>query len=65
MHIYIYIPQVFNKNQQNAHWSMAGSAYPAIDQTAYMDAWKKYHKTAIKSLPEDEHLDVRNTSKKI
>ena len=29
----------------------------AIDQTAYIDAWKKYHKTACKSLPEDEHLD--------
>ena len=24
---------------------------------------KKYHKTACKSLPEDEHLDVRNMSK--
>jgi len=20
--------------------------YPAVDQTAYIDAWKKYHKTA-------------------
>jgi len=36
---------------------------PAIDQTAYMDAWKKYHKTACTSLPEDEHLDVRKMSK--
>ena len=32
-----YIPQVCNKNLQNAHWQMAGTAYPAIDQTAYMD----------------------------
>jgi len=38
-------------------------AHPAIDQTAYMDAWKKYRKTACISLPEDEHLDVRNMSK--
>ena len=38
-------------------------AQPDIDQTAYMDAWKKYHKTARTSLPEDEHLDVRNMSK--
>jgi len=36
---------------------------PAIDQTAYMDAWHKYHQTARRSLPEDEHLDVRNTLK--
>jgi hypothetical protein len=31
---------------------------PAIDQTAYIDAGKKYHKTACTSLPEEEHLDV-------
>ena len=37
-------------------------AHPAIDQAAYMDAWKKY-KTACTSLPEDEHWDVRNMSK--
>jgi len=30
---------------------------------AYMDARKKYHKTACASLPEDEHLVVRNMSK--
>jgi len=43
---------------------MAGcaEAHPAIDQTAaYMDAGKKYHRTAC--LPEDEHSDVRNMSK--
>ena len=28
-----------------------------------IDAWKKYHKTAYTSLPDDEHLDVRNMSK--
>ena len=42
---------------------MAGcaEAHPAIDQTAaYMDAWKKCHKTARTSLPEYEYLDVRN-----
>jgi hypothetical protein len=33
-----------------------------IDLTAYVDARKKYHKNASKSLPEDEHLDVRNMS---
>jgi len=32
-------------------------AHPAIDQTAYRDAWKKYHKT------EGENLDVWNVSK--
>ena len=31
---------------------------PSNDQTAYMDAWNKYHKTARTSLPEDEHLYV-------
>ena len=36
---------------------------PAIEQNAYMNAWKKYHKTACASLPEDEHLDVRNMLK--
>ena len=40
-------------------------ANPAIDQTCYLDAWKKYRKNYIKSLPEDEHLDVRNMSKKL
>jgi hypothetical protein len=35
----------------------------ATDQTASMDAWKKYHKTACTSLPEDEHLDGGNISK--
>jgi len=35
----------------------------AIDQTTYMDPWKKYHKTARTSLPEDEHLNVQNLSK--
>jgi hypothetical protein len=34
-------------------------------QTAYIDMWKKYRKTACTNLPEDEHLDVRNMSKKI
>ena len=38
-------------------------AHSAIDQTAYMDPRKKYHKTTHISLPEDEHLDVRNMSK--
>jgi len=36
---------------------------PAIDQTAFMDTCKKYHKTAFKSLPDDEQLDVQNMSK--
>jgi len=30
--------------------------------TAYMDAWKKYHKAVCTNLPEDEHLDVWNMS---
>ena len=28
-----------------------------------MDFWKKCHKTAYTSFPEDEHLNVRNMSK--
>ena len=32
-------------------------AHPAVDQTAYTDAWKKYRTT------EGEHLDVRNMPK--
>jgi hypothetical protein len=35
-----------------------------IDQTAHMDARKKYHTNACTDLPEDEHLDVRNMSVK-
>ena len=50
------------KYQQNAHL-LHYQAHPAIYQTAYMDARKKYHKTGCKSLPEDERLDVRNVSK--
>jgi hypothetical protein len=38
-------------------------AHPAMDQTAYVDAWYKYYKTTCTSLPEDKHLDVRNMSK--
>jgi len=34
-----------------------------VDQTAYMEAWKKYHKIARTNPPEDKHLDVRNMSK--
>jgi hypothetical protein len=34
--------------------------HPDTDKTADMDAWKEFHKTACTSLPEDEHLDVRN-----
>jgi len=38
-------------------------AHSDIDQTACVDAWKKCHENACTSLPEDEHLDVRNMSK--
>ena len=38
-------------------------AHPAIDQTAYMDEWKKPHKIACTNLPDDVNLDVRNISK--
>ena len=40
--------------------SIKYQAHTDIDQTTYMDAWKKYHKTVCTSLPEDERLDVRN-----
>jgi len=38
---------------------------PALSSTRLLIwiQWKKYHKTACTSLPEDEHLDVRNMSK--
>jgi hypothetical protein len=29
------------------------------------DTWKKYQKIACTNLPEDEHLDFRNMSKKL
>jgi len=35
----------------------------AIDRTAYMDARKKHHKTTCTSLPDDDHLVLRNVSK--
>jgi len=38
-------------------------AYLAINETNYVDAWKKEHKTACTSLPEDKYLDVRNKPK--
>jgi hypothetical protein len=37
--------------------------YTDMEHTAYMDAWKKDHKTARRILSEDEHLVVRNMSK--
>ena len=49
--------------KQSDRWQDVLQAHPAIDQTAYTDARKKYHKTACTSLPKDEHLDVRNMSK--
>ena len=39
--------------------------HPDIDQAAYMDACKKYHKTARTILPDDEHLDAWNMSKTV
>ena len=49
--------------KQSGRWQyVLHTARPASDQTAYMDAWKEYHKTACTNLP-DEHLDVRNMSK--
>jgi hypothetical protein len=42
---------------------ISGQVHPAIEHSAYIDARKKYHKTACTSLPEDELLDVRNISK--
>jgi hypothetical protein len=47
-------------------WSSSGrlvQAHPTINQTAYMDALKKYHKTAYTSFLEDENLDVWNMLK--
>jgi hypothetical protein len=52
-----------NKNQKMHTLFINVSSMAGCDQTAYMDAWKIYYKTACTSLPEDEHLDVRNISK--
>ena len=49
--------------KQYGRWQDVLKAHPAIDRTAYMEEWKKYHKIACTSLPEDEHLDVRNMLK--
>jgi len=52
--------------QQSSRWQdVLDQTHSAIDQTAYMDAWKKYHKTSCTNLPGDEYLDVRNMSKTI
>ena len=34
--------------KQSGRWQDVYQAHPAIDQTVYMDAWKKYHKTTGK-----------------
>jgi len=49
--------------KQPGRWQDALDKHPAIDQAADMDAWKNTIKSACKSLPEDEHLDVRNMPK--
>jgi len=43
--------------------SLVGCRHPVNDQTAYIDARKKYRKTLCTSLPEDENWDIRNMSK--
>ena len=50
---------------QDDFYTQTNQTYPTIDQTAYRDARKKCHKTSRTSLPEDEHLVVRNMSKTI
>ena len=51
-------------HKQCGRWhDVLDKAHRAIDHTAYMDAGKKYHKTACTGLPEDKHLYVRNMSK--
>ena len=53
-----------NKNQQNAQFlHECSNLIRVFYHTAFMDAQMKYHKTACTSLPEDEHLVVRNMSK--
>jgi len=53
-----YVISFMHPYKQSGHWQY--QAHPAIDLATYMDARKKCHKTACTSLPEDEHLDVRN-----
>ena len=50
--------------KQSGRWlDVLDQIHPTIDQTAYKDAWKQYHKIVCTSLLEDEHLDGRNMSK--
>jgi len=46
----------------NVHQQAVWSTY-CHRPDCYTDAWKQYHKTACTSLPEVEHLNVRNMSK--
>ena len=63
MHTHVTIVSSTCFEHPSVHPQYQYQALLAIDQTAYMDAWNKCHKTADTSLPEDEHLDVRNVSK--
>jgi len=49
--------------EDDLYMQFYGRAHPAIDQAAYMDAWKKHHATACTRLSEEEHLDVQNMLK--
>ena len=42
-------------------YKQSGRWQDVLDTAAH--SCKKYHKTACTSLPEDEHLDVRNKAK--
>jgi len=63
LYVQFYVVSFMHPYKQTGRWQDEYQAHPAIDQTAYTDAWKKYCKPARTSLTEDENLDVRNMSK--
>ena len=44
-------------------YKQSGRWQDVFDAHAYTNTWKKYHRTACTSFPEDERLDIRNMSK--
>jgi hypothetical protein len=59
MHPHIYS----GRCQENMFDTYTDQKLPDTEQNGYMDAWKKYHKTACTCFREDEQLEVRNMTK--
>jgi len=62
LYMQFYGISVMHPYKQNGGWQDV-LPHPVNHQTAYMEAWKKYHKTACTNFPEDENFDVRKMSK--